>query len=213
MPRISPSQTEPELVHSDLRVWMVRVTGPAEEGGENMDLETMAVIIISVERRQHEIQVETWVPSASVAPGVVSIFSLALICVSPSPNYGCVDQQKRKGPDKVAVMPPGLYGFRKSLFLRDKFLSLLKWSTKTPEGAPRIAWDRPVHAVNTGVNDWASGQFVELSADVVHLASSCQPRSSAGYPTLERLVSSIWPRNAVNLRQPFGCSASTTTAS
>lgn len=76
MPRISPSQTEPELVHSDLRVWMVRVTGPAEEGGENMDLETMAVIIISVERRQHEIQVETWVPSASVAPGVVSIFSL-----------------------------------------------------------------------------------------------------------------------------------------
>lgn len=31
-------------------------------------------------------------------------------------------------PDEVAVMPPGLCGFRKSLFLRDKFLSLRKWS-------------------------------------------------------------------------------------
>lgn len=59
MPGISPSQTEPELVHSGLRVWMVRVTGPAEEGGEYMDFERMAVTIISVERCQHEIQVET----------------------------------------------------------------------------------------------------------------------------------------------------------
>lgn len=159
MPRKSPSQTEPKLVHSGLRVWMAPVTGPAEEGGKYTDLETMAVIISSVERRQHGIQVETCVPTASVAPGVVSIFSLfvpkpylsrrrrvvnyitfaELWLRGPTEGEGVILSRNSDTPplnsanpayrpDEVAVISPGLCGFRKSLFLRDKFLSVRKWS-------------------------------------------------------------------------------------
>lgn len=63
---------------------------------------------------------ELWLRGPTEAEGVIlSRNSYAPPLNSANPAYR---------PDKVAVMPPGLYGFRKSLFLRDKFLSLLKWS-------------------------------------------------------------------------------------
>ncbi|KAE8313640.1 hypothetical protein BDV41DRAFT_576615 [Aspergillus transmontanensis] len=171
----------------------------------------MAVIILSVERHQHEIQVETWVPTAgrsardghrfqSVCAQTISIKETTggelikgpylritfaeLWLRGPTEGEGVIlslnsypplrnSANPAYRPDEVAVaavdvvMPPGLCGFRKSLFLRDKFLGLaLIGPPLTPVETPRNTWDLPVYAVSTGVNGLASAQFVELSPDV-----------------------------------------------